>query len=172
MSVTQDIVATWRNPRRVIARQLAGGQREDRALAYAMGACALIFISQLPVIARQAHLDDTVPLEASLQYAAMAWLLVAPLLLYGVAAVSHIVLMIFGGKGSWFGARLALFWSLLASTPLWLFYGMVRGFIGEGPAEQAVGAILLIGFGVIWLLSLLEAEGMTRVKTAEGSPKS
>ena len=41
---------------------------------------------------------------------------------------------------------------------LWLFYGLVAGFIGPGPAMRGVGLIALAGFLAIWLLSLLEAE--------------
>ncbi len=158
MSVTQDIVASWRRPRDVMRRQLAGGQREDRVLAYVIGACLLIFVAQLPRLAREAHLDSSIPLDARLQAALLGWLMIAPLFLYGIAALSHIVAKIFGGKGTWFGARLALFWALLASAPLWLFYGLVAGFIGTGSALSLVGVLLLAGFGAIWILSLIEAE--------------
>ena len=159
MSITADIRATWRGPRAVIRRQLAGGQREDRALAYVMGACLLIFVAQLPRLAREAHIDASIPLDARLQAALLGWLMLAPLFLYGVAAVSHILAKIFGGKGDWFGARLALFWSMLASTPLWLFHGFVSGFIGEGSGVTVAGILLLLGFGAMWFLSLAEAEG-------------
>ena len=159
MSVTKDITATWRRPRAVIRRQLAGGIREDRALAYLMGACLLIFVAQLPRLAREAHLDATIPLDARLQAALLGWLMMAPLFLYGLAALSHVLAKVFGGQGSWFGARLALFWSMLASTPLWLFHGLVSGFIGPGGALTLAGVLLLAGFGVMWVLSLAEAEG-------------
>lgn len=160
MSVTADIRASWRRPRAVIRRQLAGGQREDRALAYLMGACLLIFVAQLPRLAREAHLDSSIPLDARLQAALLGWLMFAPLLFYGIAALSHLTAKALGGQGSWFGARLALFWALLASVPLWLLQGLVAGFIGPGAALTLAGIILLAGFGLIWLLSLAEAEGI------------
>src|SRR6056297_601672 len=55
-------------------------------------------------------------------------------------------------------SRLALFWTLLATTPAWLLHGLVRGFIGPGPAEQLVGAGLLLAFVTIWGICLREAE--------------
>ncbi len=167
MSVTADIRATWRRPRAVIRRQLDGGRREDRALAYVMGACVLIFVAQLPRLAREAHLDESIPLDVRLQAALLGWLMIAPLVLYGVAALSHVVARALGGKGTWFGARLAMFWSLLSSAPLWLFYGLVDGFIGPGGALVLAGVILLAGFGTIWLLSLVEAEGFGKKKAED-----
>ena len=163
MSVTADIRASWRRPREVIRRQLSGGPREDRALAYALGACVLIFVAQLPRLAREAHLDASIPLDARLQAALLGWLMLAPLMLYGLAALSHVIARLLGGRGTWFGARLALFWSLLASAPLWLFHGLVAGFIGSGSALALVGALLLVGFGAIWLSSLAEAEGFGKL---------
>lgn len=56
MAVTRDIVATYRGPGRVVARLLAMGQREDRALAFVMGFCVIAFVAQMPALARQAHL--------------------------------------------------------------------------------------------------------------------
>ncbi|NKX72530.1 YIP1 family protein, partial [Rhodobacteraceae bacterium R_SAG3] len=55
MAVTTDITATYRGPRKVIARLLAMGPREDRLLAFVMGACVLMFIAQMPRLAREAH---------------------------------------------------------------------------------------------------------------------
>jgi len=63
-----------------------------------------------------------------------------------------------GGKGTWFGARLALFWSLLASTPLILLHGLVAGFIGDGPVQMAVGLLWLAVFLWFWLSCLRRAE--------------
>ena len=57
MSVTADITATYRGPGRVMAKLLAMGQREDRALALLMAGCAVVFIAQMPRLAREAHLS-------------------------------------------------------------------------------------------------------------------
>ncbi|SFE12739.1 YIP1 family protein [Roseivivax sediminis] len=157
MAVTTDIVATYRGPGAVMRHLLAMGRREDRALAMAMGACALTFLSSWPRLAREAHLQE-LPLDAQLGGALMAWIFIAPLGLYAVAALSHLVAKVLGGKGDWYGARLALFWSFLASTPLILLNGLVAGLIGPGPALSLVGLVWCAVFAWFWLRSLMVAE--------------
>lgn len=157
MSVTADITATYRGPGRVMRRLLSMGQREDRALAILMAACTLVFVAQMPRLARVAFLNGQ-ELNMLLGGALLGWLIIAPLLFYLIAAASHIVARLLGGKGDWYGARLALFWSLLASSPVLLLQGMVAGFIGPGPELQAVGAVWLGVFGWFWLASLKQAE--------------
>jgi hypothetical protein len=166
MSVSRDIVATWTGPRRVMRRLLDQGRREDRALVFVMGACFLIFVAQWPRLSREAYLDPSVPLDARIGGALMGWLLIAPLAAYGLAAFSHAVARLFRGVGTWYSARLALFWTMLATTPAWLFYGLVTGFIGPGPASTAVGLVLLLAFGAIWGMSLWEAETEAEAKAA------
>ena len=158
MSISTDIVATYRGPGQVMRRLLAAGQREDRALAILMGACALIFVAQWPRLAREAHLTPDVGLDQLIGGSLLAWVFIMPLVLYGLAAISHVMAKALGGKGSWYGARLALFWSLLASSPLLMLYGLVAGFIGQGLELSIVGLIWLVAFGVFWLRTLRVAE--------------
>lgn len=157
MPVTSDITATYRGPGRVMRRLLDRGQREDRALAFLMSFCVIVFFSQLPRLSREAHLSGQ-ELNMLLGGTLMAWIFIAPLLLYSLAALTHLVARALGGQGSWFGARLALFWSLLASTPLLLLHGLVAGFIGPGIELQAVGFLWLVVFGWFWFSSLRQAE--------------
>jgi len=159
MSVTRDIIATWRNPRRVMRRLLDMGQRDDRALMYLLLACGLIFVAQWPRLSREVTLNpDGAPLDAQLSITFFAMLMVWPIMFYGLGALVHLVARTLGGQGTWYSARLALFWSLLASTPAWLFYGLVQGVVGPGGAETAVGAGVLIVFLVFFALTLREAE--------------
>ena len=88
----------------------------------------------------------------------MALILIAPLLFYAVAGFSHLIAKAFRGKGDYFGARLALFWSLFAVTPLFLLRGLVDGFIGPGPQATVVAGLLMVAFLYIWLACLIEAE--------------
>ncbi|MBN2905269.1 MAG: YIP1 family protein [Rhodobacteraceae bacterium] len=162
MSVVRNIVASWRRPRAAMRALLAVGQREDRALVYLMLACFLIFVAQWPRLSREAYLDPEIPLEARLGAALMGWMFLAPLFFYGMAALSHLASRGFGGTGTWYGARLALFWALLAVSPVWLLHGLVAGFIGAGPALGVVATVLSVAFLAIWLLSLAEAEGFGR----------
>ncbi|MCV6587038.1 MAG: YIP1 family protein [Marinibacterium sp.] len=156
MPVTTDITATYRGPGKVVGRLLGMGQREDRALAFLMGGCLLIFVAQLPRLAREAHLTGQA-LDAKMGGALLGWLILAPLALYLIAGLTHLVARVLGGKGSWYGSRLSLFWALLASTPMWLLYGLVTGFIGPGAAERLVGLMLLAVFGWFWISGLRAA---------------
>ncbi len=159
MAVTADIVQSWRRPRRVMRRLLDMGRREDRALVYLMLACLLIFAAQWPRMQRDAVLNpEGAPLEAQVAITFFAMMMIWPILLYGLGGLTHLIARAFGGKGTWYSARLALFWSLLATTPAWLLYGLVTGMIGPGPAQNLVGALLLLAFLTIWGMTLLEAE--------------
>lgn len=157
MPVTRDIAATYAAPGRVMRRLLSMGQREDRALAFLMFGCAIVFVAQMPRLARQAHLSGE-DLNMLMGGTLLAWIFIAPLLFYGLAAMSHLLARLVGGRGDWFGARLALFWSLLASTPLLLLHGLVAGFIGPGPALSGVGFVWLAVFVWFWISTLTQAE--------------
>jgi len=164
MSVTTDIVRTWRRPRLVMRDLLAQGRREDRAIVFLMISCFLIFVAQWPRLRRVADGYEPSPWPAEMNFEGMmtytffAAVIVLPLFMYGVAAVSHLIAKVFGGKGSFFTARMALFWTLLATSPLVLLYGLVRGLIGPGDQAALVGIIGAIVFVIIWLASLREAE--------------
>lgn len=158
MGVASDILASYRAPRRVMRRHLAAGPREDRSLFFLMLGCALIFVGQWPRLMRLAAEQGEVPFQALLGGALLGWLFLAPLFLYALAALSHLLARGLGGRGSFAGARLALFWALLAATPLWLLNGLVAGMAGGGPVLAVSGAVALAGFLAIWFLSLVEAE--------------
>lgn len=153
MPVTADITATYRGPGRVMRKLLGFGAREDRALAFLMGFCVIAFIAQLPRLARQAHLQGE-DLSMLMAGALMGSVFILPLLLYALAWVTHLVRRALGRAGTSYGARLALFWSLLASTPVLLLYGLVGGFIGQGPALQLIGIVWVVIFLWFWIASL------------------
>lgn len=149
MAITQDIRQSWFKPAAVMRRLLDMGQREDRALAILMGACLVIFFAQLPRLSRTAHLEGTA-LDQLVAYEFLGWIMIWPLGFYAIAALTHLAARIFGAQGTFYTARLALFWALLASTPALLLYGLVAGFIGAGPALTAVGVIWVVAFLIIW----------------------
>ena len=157
MAVTRDIVEAHLRPRRVMARLLRMGQREDRVLAMLMGGCIILFVSQWPYRARQAHFTGET-LTDYIQHDAVGLIFVLPLLAYGVAALLRLISRIFGAKADYYSARLAMFWARLASSPALVLAGMVKGFIGLGVANSIVGALWLLVF--LWVLgnSLIEAE--------------
>lgn len=164
MAVTADILRTWRGPRAVMRDLLSQGKREDRALAYLIVFCVLVFVAQWPRLARAAAGFDLLPgaepraIGQLMTYELFAWLTIWPLAFYAIAALSHLIAKVFRGQGTFYTARLALFWSLLASVPLLLLYGLMAGFLGPVAGTHLVGAAWAVGFGWIWLQSLREAE--------------
>ena len=167
MSVAADIGSSWLAPRRAFRRLAAQGQREDRALAYLMIACALIFVSSWPALARAAAEDPATPLDARLGGALLAWIGLMPLAFYGLAALSHLLARAMGGQGTFYTARLALFWALLACAPAWLLTAAVAS-IAPGLPARAVGAAALAGLFWLWLPALAEAERSAGAADAAG----
>ena len=157
MSVIFDIAATWRSPRISVRARLTQGVREDGALAVLIAALVLIFIAQWPGLARAAALEPGVPLTGRMVAALLALLALIPVI-YVLAGLSHLVARALGGQGSWYGARLALFWSLLAVAPLMLVQGLLAGFVGPGVVLQVFGLSVAIAFVILWLTALREAE--------------
>lgn len=155
MSITQDILATYRRPKAVAEKRQADGPREDRALAVLMAACIVIFVAQWPRLSREAHLGDgdIMPLIGG---AMMGWVFMAPLFFYALAFVTQLVLKAFGGTTG-YKARMALFWALLAGSPLVLFQGLVAGFIGPGALNNVTGFLWLAMLLWFWIAGLSAA---------------
>ncbi len=157
MSLTTDLVATWRRPRAVLRQHLSRGRSEPFALSFLLVFLLLAFIAQWPVAARVAYLageESAVPRILPLAYGVLIMLPIA----YGVAALAHLVSQMLGGKGSWYASRLALFWALAAIGPLLLLQGLVHGLIGPGPALYSVWFAVGFGFLWLWFTMLHEAE--------------
>ena len=164
MSISNDVFRAWVRPRTVMRRLLNAGERENRALAILMAGCLLIFVAQWPRLVRLSEGID-LPAGAEVQelsqliaYSLVSWLIVWPLIFYIAAGITRILARVVRGKGTGYGARLAMFWAVLASTPAALLYGLLAGFNGETLGTQVVGAVWLVGFVWIWIQSLRESE--------------
>ncbi|MFW8634677.1 YIP1 family protein [Cribrihabitans pelagius] len=155
MSVTTDIPATYRRPRRVFARLLGMGPREDRLLAMLIAACCLLFVAQMPKLAREAHLTGQ-ELNMLLGGSLLGLVFILPLLLYALSWLVHLIARAAGGQGGSYQARLALVWALLAASPLILLHGLVSGFIGPGPAQDLVGFLWCIVFVWFWVSGMIQ----------------
>jgi hypothetical protein len=158
MGLVADIAQTYRAPRQVIARRAAQAGSEVQAIIIVMLGCLLVFIAQWPVHSRAAFLDPEIPLGGRLTGAGVAWLMIMPIVLYALAAIIHLLLRAIGGKGSFFTARIALFWALLASAPLALLNGLTVGFIGNGPAQLLTSGLLALGFAIFLGAGILATE--------------
>lgn len=153
MPVTRDIVATYAGPGKVVRRLMQAGPREDRALVILVGACAVMFVAQWPRLSRLAYLTGE-DLQMLLAGALFGVLFILPLVLYALAWISRGFVWVARGRVTGYGARLALFWALLAASPLTLLWGLVAGFIGEGPELTLTGIIWCVVFLWFWIAGL------------------
>lgn len=157
MSVTTDIVESWRRPQAVVRRLLDRGGSEVFVLTFLMIFLLLAFTAAAPNLAREAQADPTVPLVQRFYAMALGLLATLPVW-YGLAAISHLVARALGGKGRHFGARLALFWALVVISPAMLFHGLVLGMAGDSTFTTGLGAAVAAVFLVMWMLMLREVE--------------
>ena len=123
-----------------------------------MGACLFTYVAQWPYLARQAHLDGF-DLQTSLAASLLAWLLIAPLLLYTLALFVYFFHKILGGGKSSAQIRMGLFWSFFAASPLMLLLGIVKGFLGSGNAENIVGFAWLVMLAYFIFSAVTRAHG-------------
>ena len=170
-SLLARIAAAWVDFRASTARELAEDPGEPRLLAYALGGCLILWLARAPeVLARdmaQAAAAGVAPTAPAMLLTAhlVSMLFFTPLMLYGVAALSRLVLRGFGGTGDWKATRTAVFWSLLAAAPAFLLaalIGQALSLSGQAQAGTAAGA----AGGVVWLWfwsqGLAQAHGFAR----------
>jgi hypothetical protein len=157
MTVTTDMVATWRAPRAALRRHLARGVSEPFVFNLLLVFLILTFIGQWPAAAREAFLANESSTLPRIVLRGLAVLATIPFW-YALAALSRIVARALGGQGSWYAARLALFWALAVVSPLMLLQGLVAGMIGPGPGLWLVITLVGAAFLWLWLTMLHEAE--------------
>ncbi len=167
MAITTDILRTWRSPRQVFRGLLEQGQREDRLIFLVMLGCFLMFVAQLPILARVSwqsqELAATNPdyevreLQMLIGSAFFGWLMLMPLVLYLVAGLGYLVLRLFRRPINGHGARLALFWAVLAAAPVFLLLGLLTGLNGQGPGATLVAVVWGAALVVFWVQGLREA---------------
>jgi hypothetical protein len=157
MTVSTDLVATWARPRQILRRHLARGRSEPFAFSLLLVFMILAFVGLWPLAARDAFLAGEPSAAPRILASALAVLALIPVW-YGLAAASRLVARALGGRGTWYGARIALFWALASIGPLLLLQGLVAGMIGPGPALAAVRSAVGLAFLWLWLTLLREAE--------------
>lgn len=157
MSVTSDIVESWRRPRVVVRRLLERGGSEGFVLTFLLIFLLLAFVARAPVLARDAFLDPSTPLPQRLFAAALGLLATLPVW-YGLAAVSHLIARAIGGRGSQYGARLALFWALVVVGPAMLVHGLVQAMADNPGFSTLFGVGIGLGFLLLWVVMLIEVE--------------
>ncbi len=167
MAISTDIIRTWRGPRQVFRGLLDQGPREDRLIFVVMVGCFLMFVAQLPMLARIAWQSQELAaanpdyevreLQMLIGSAFFGWLMVMPLVLYLLAGLVFLVLRLFRRPINGHGARLALFWAVLATAPVFLLLGLLTGLNGPGPGATLVAVIWGLALVVFWVQGLREA---------------
>jgi hypothetical protein len=157
MAVTTDILASWRSPRQSVRRHLNRGVSEPFVFTLLLVFLVLAFVGQWPAAARDAFAAGEPSAAPRVLARGLAVLATIPLW-YGLAALSRLVARAFGGQGSWYSARLALFWALATVSPLMLLQGLTAGMMGQGPALWLVSAVVGAGFLWLWFTMLHETE--------------
>ncbi|MFS4438879.1 YIP1 family protein [Paracoccaceae bacterium GXU_MW_L88] len=144
------IPGIWRAPGESLRARLPV-LTEERLLFFVYLICLLQFLTGMPAgiaLAREGGHDLTAFLGARF----VAALFFAPLFLYALAGLSHLIARRFGGQGSYFEARAALFWALIGAIPLLFLTALTR------QTAIAAGVNLFAGLGFAWLWSGTLAE--------------
>lgn len=157
MAVTTDILSSWRNPRQGIRRHLARGVSEPFAFSLLLVFLVLAFVGQWPQAAREAFLAGETSAAPRVLARGLAVLATIPFW-YALAAAGRLGGRLLGGQGTWYAARLALFWALATVSPLMLLQGLVAGMIGPGPGLWLILALVGAAFLWLWLTMLHEVE--------------
>jgi len=106
------------------------------------------------LLAREAHLNDAVPLEGLLAGALFGWVFIAPLLFYALGGILGFVLRLVVPGTEGFDVRLAVFWALLVASPLVLLHGLAMGVIGTGAGVSLTFVIVVAVFMVVLVAGL------------------
>lgn len=157
MAVTSDILESWPRPRVVVRRHLSRGVSEAFAFSLLFVFLILAFVAQWPIAARDSFASGEASVLPRVLALGLAVLATIPIW-YALAAISRLIARVLGGKGTWYGARIALFSALVGIGPLMLLQGLVAGMIGPGPGLIAVRVVVGLGFIYMWLTMLIEAE--------------
>lgn len=167
MSIVLDIAQTYTRPREVQLRQMRAGEHsEGRALAVLMGACFLLFVATLPNLSRQAFLDPSIPFQGRMAGAFFGWVLLMPLVFYMASLLLILVFKLLRFAVPGHHVRMAIFWALLASVPLWLMAGLAAGFTGESSGTKVSGLAAIGAFGVFTIFGLVAARGTAQETTS------
>lgn len=160
----RNIARSYRAPGKVVAGLARGDLREPQVLFFALLACGLIFVAQWPGLSRAATLDPSVSFEQRMGGALFGVMFILPLLLYGVAGLLQLGLRLFQPVAG-LHVRLALFWALLAVTPLMLFQGGMSAMLGPQGAVMAFGFVVagaflyILGAGLRSVVQIARAAG-------------
>ena len=146
---------------------LARGIGEERMFAYLAISCFVAFLAGLPqAIDMAANMPQEDALVGLVAGRFVAWLIFGSLFMYGLAAASHaIAFWGFRGKGTYAGARLALFWALFLAIPLGILSAaltQVLQLLGLTGLTDSFGILIFFFWLWLWTGFFAIAEGFPR----------
>lgn len=145
-----------------MTRQLAAGLSEGRALFHLGLACILLCVASVPsALERAATIDTDDPVNAAIAAQIFGFIVLLPMMAYGLAALMRGVSRLVGGKGSGLGMRSALFWSMLLAAPIALVLAAL-GSLERSGMEGVSSVAVWLGYAALgywfWLLASAVAE--------------
>jgi len=160
MSVSREIVRAYRNPAASMRRQIESDPGEERLLIYLMVSIFLFFVARTPDLLETSAAQATAEVSGMALFVSnlVASFFFAPLMLYGLAALTRIFAKRFGGQGTGKHSRLALFWSLLVISPLALLATIVNAALPLDWLQQLLAYGMYLVLAVVWGSSLSESE--------------
>jgi len=160
MTLYGDILGAYRGVGASMHKQLLYNTREEKVLMYVFLACFLFFVARVPALLNLAAIttdaDKTAVNIIATNFASSMFY--GPLMMYGIAAMSHLVAKLFQGGGTFLQARLALFWSALVVSPLVLLAVMLRVFVAGPEFVIITNVVTGIVFIYCWGICLSIAE--------------
>ncbi len=156
MSMTANILRSYRAPRAVVRALIEQGLREPQVLFFGTLACAMIFVAQWPALSRAAALDPSVTFEQRMGAVLFATVFLLPLILYGLAGLLQLGLRMLRRAVPGLWVRTALFWSLLSVTPLMLVQAVFSAAFGPLGIASVFGGVVAVVFAYILVQNLRE----------------
>lgn len=155
MAVVDAILSAYKGPKEEMRAQINAGITEPQTLFYALMFGFLSFVAIVPSLARRAITDD-IELKALAGAQFVSSVFMMPLLMYAIAGLSHLILLRFGGQGSYVDARRAMFWAAIVTTPCILLNGLINVY---APSFYLLSTgVTAIVFFWQWISCLFESE--------------
>jgi len=164
MSASGEIIRAYKGFGMSMKRQIESHPGEERLLAYVVTACLIFFVARVPALLKLSVAAATAEVSPIALFITnlVGSFFFAPLMLYGLAALSHLVAKAFGGAGVAAHARLALFWTLLVISPLALISTVLQIALPMAWVSQTLWFALFLVFAIAWGQSLAVAEGFRK----------
>ncbi len=170
-----EILRAYGGLRLSMRKQLDRNLGEEGLLALLVFGCFVVFLSFLP---RLFATDLSQSPDQSIAAGVIMWFFVVmfflPLLMYGIAWISHFVAKAFGATSSNKSARHALFWTLSVLSPILIAKAIlasafiqIGGDLGQNMLN-ALNIILAVAILRIWGAMLAEAKGFSRAWHVSG----